>query len=171
MPELTPKERLQPSLLDRLSDNEPDRKSEAADRRVLGIHQLRESVRRDLAWLFNSTHLAASQNLDLFPEAAASTLNYGLPDLAGRTASGLATAKLEKLVLQAIWQFEPRLRRESVRVTVIRKEGDAYSHNAVVLSIDAELWAQPVPLRLLLRTDVDLESGEVLVTEASSGGG
>lgn len=166
MAELTPKERLQPSLLDRLSDDEPDRKSEGRDRRMLSAERLRESVRRDLAWLFNSTNLAAAQELSAYPEVEASTLNYGLPDLAGRTASTVHTPTLEKLVRTAIWRFEPRLKKESVRVRISR-DTSVYTHNAMVLFIEAELWAQPVPLRLLLRTDLDLETGEVAVSEVS----
>ena len=37
--------------------------------------------------------------------------------------------------------------------------------------IEADLWAQPAPVRLVLRTDLDLETGDVRVTEASSAGG
>lgn len=165
MPDLAPKERLQPSLLDRLTDDEPERQVESRDKRVLSLERLRAGVRRDLSWLFNTTHLASAQSLGAFPESAASTINYGLPDLAGRTASSIAGPALENLVRQAIWQFEPRLRKNSVQVR-IRRTPDGYSHNAVVMTIDAELWAQPVPVRLLLRTDIDLESGEVQVAEA-----
>jgi type VI secretion system protein ImpF len=34
--------------------------------------------------------------------------------------------------------------------------------------IEAELWAQPLPLRLFLRTDLDLETGEVQVSEVGA---
>src|SRR6478609_4678955 len=89
MAELAPKERLQPSLLDRLTDDEPERQVESRDKRVLSLDRLRAGVRRDLSWLFNTSHLASAQDLSAFPEAAASTINYGLPDLAGRTASSI----------------------------------------------------------------------------------
>jgi len=168
MPDLAPKERLQPSLLDRLTDDEPERQVESRDKRVLSLDRLMAGVRRDLSWLFNTSHLASAQDLSAFPEAAASTINYGLPDLAGRTASSIVGPMLENLVRRAIWQFEPRLRKNSVHVRIARTP-DGYSHNAVVMTIDAELWAQPTPVRLLLRTDLDLESGEVHVTEAGPG--
>jgi type VI secretion system protein ImpF len=167
--ELTTKERLQPSLLDRLSDNEPERKTEGRDKRVLSPQRLRESVRRDLAWLFNTTNLAAAQDLEDYPEVERSTVNFGLPDLAGRTASSVHAPTLEKLIRKAIWEFEPRLRKSSVRVRLI-EDRTSYSHNALVILIEAELWAQPLPLRLLLRTDLDLETGEVQVSEVSTGG-
>lgn len=168
MAELTPKERLQPSLLDRLTDNEPDRKVEGRDHRVLSPARLRESVRRDLSWLFNSINLAAVQDLESYPQVERSTLNYGLPDMSGQTSSSVHAPTLEKVLRRAIWEFEPRLLKESVRIKVLQNTG-SYSHNALVILIEAELWAQPIPLRLFLRTDLDLETGEVRVSEASAG--
>src|SRR5438105_3498426 len=106
MAELTPKERLQPSLLDRLTDDEPEKRQEARDKRILSPNKLRESVRRDLSWLFNTVNLAATDDLDDYPEVQRSTVNFGLPDLAGRTASSVDRAALERLLRRAIWDFE-----------------------------------------------------------------
>lgn len=167
MPELTPKERLQPSLLDRLTDDEPDKRQESRDKRVLSPTRLRESVRRDLTWLFNTVNLAATSNLEDYPEVERSTLNFGLPDLAGRTASTVDKAALERLLRRAIWDFEPRLTRNAVKVRLV-VDPDKMSHNAMCFSIEAELWAQPLPLRLFLRTELDLENGEVRVSEAGT---
>jgi type VI secretion system protein ImpF len=54
MVELFPKERLQPSLLDRLSDDEPYKKMESREKRVLSFQKLKLSVVRDLEWLLNA---------------------------------------------------------------------------------------------------------------------
>jgi type VI secretion system protein ImpF len=169
MAELMPKERLQPSLLDRLTDDEPDRATESRDSRVLSPARLRECVRRDLAWLFNTTHLAALQSLDEFPLVAHAVLNYGIPDLAGRTASGLGTTELERMIRQAILDFEPRLDRNSVSVRLVL-DRDGVSHNALSFDVEAELWAQPLPLHLFLRTAVDLEAGKVEVIDQGGKG-
>ena len=168
MAELTPKERLQPSLLDRLTDDEPDKKQESREKRVLSPSRLRESVRRDLSWLFNTVNLAATHDLEPYPEVERSTLNFGLPDLAGRTASSVDKTQLELLLRRAVWDFEPRLKKHAVRVKLI-VDTDRMNHNAMCFSIEAELWAQPIPLRLFLRTDLDLENGEVTVSESGSG--
>lgn len=164
MAELTPKERLQPSLLDRLSDDEPDKKQESRDQRVLSPQKLRECVRRDLSWLFNTTNLESLQALAEYPEVEHSTLNYGLPDMTGKTASSIHVPTLEKLLRKAIWEFEPRLVKDTVRVKLIVNR-EQFNHNAMCFTIEAELWAQPLPLRLFLRTDLDLETGEVEITE------
>jgi type VI secretion system protein ImpF len=166
MVELTPKERLQPSLLDRLTDDEPDKTQESRHRRVLSPNQLRESVRRDLSWLLNTTHLAAKQDLTAYPEVERSTLNYGVPDLSGKTSSTVDLPALEKAIRAAIWEFEPRLLRRSVRIKVVVDE-QQMSHNAMSFLIEAELWAQPLPLRLFLKTDLDLETGKIFVSETT----
>jgi type VI secretion system protein ImpF len=166
MAELTPKERLQPSLLDRLTDDEPEKRQESREKRVLSPSRLRESVRRDLSWLFNTVNLAATQDLEDYPEVERSTLNFGLPDLAGRTASSIDKLSIERLLRRAVWDFEPRLTRQAVRVKL---DTERMNHNAMCFQIEAELWAQPIPLRLFLRTDLDLETGEVAVAEVAVG--
>jgi type VI secretion system protein ImpF len=170
MADLTQKDRLQPSLLDRLTDNDPERKQESRDARVLSPTRLRDCVRRDLAWLLNTTHLKAMQDLDEHPNVARSVLNYGMPDLAGRTVSGVNTAALEQAIRKAIIDFEPRLVAKTLRVKLFVDEKQM-SHNTMAFDIEAELWAQPLPLRLFLRTSVDLESGTIDVADLGSKGG
>lgn len=166
MAELTHKELLQPSLLDRLTDEEPGKRQESRERRVMSSARLKESVRRDLAWLFNTTNLASVQSLDDAAHVAASVVNYGLPDLAGHTASSVEIPDMERRLLKAIWDFEPRLMRSSVRVRLTFDQ-KAMSHNAMSFLIEADLWAQPLPMRLFLRTEIDLENGNVEISEAS----
>jgi type VI secretion system protein ImpF len=169
MAELTKKERLQPSLLDRLTDDDPESRQESRDRRVLSPARLRECVRRDLTWLFNTTNLASVIDLDHLPEVARSTLNFGTPDLAGRTASSVNIPALEQILRRVIWDFEPRLIKNSVRVRVVADD-DKMNHNAMAFDIEAELWAQPLPLRLFFRTDIDLETGAVNVVDTGGQG-
>jgi type VI secretion system protein ImpF len=164
MAELTQKERLQPSLLDRLTDDNPEQDQESREKRVLSPARLRECVRRDLTWLLNTTHLAALQNLDEEPEVQRSVLNYGMPDLAGRTTSSVDVRALERLLMRVIGEFEPRLLKSSIKVRVVA-DSEKMNHNAMCFQIEAELWAQPLPLRLFLRTEIDLESGGVSVSE------
>jgi len=165
MAELTQGERLQPSLLDRLTDDDPTNPTESRDRRVLSVDQLRKSVLRDLEWLLNTDNMTSAADLDEFPEVKASVLNYGLPPLAGLTSSSIESNALEKILRQAIRDFEPRILPQSVKVRVVVDEQEM-GHNALTFAIDGELWAQPLPLHLYLRTEIDLESGHAAVSDA-----
>jgi type VI secretion system protein ImpF len=163
MAELTAQERLQPSLLDRLTDDDSGSQQEPRDKRVLSMRGLRRAVLRDLGWIFNSTGLGVLQDLEAYPHAGRSVINYGMPDLAGRTASGLDLGEVERRLRQAIWDFEPRILRDTVRVNVMAQHDSAGSPNHVVFEVHGELWGQPLPERLYLKTELDLEIGEIRV--------
>jgi type VI secretion system protein ImpF len=157
--ELTPRERLQPSLLDRLADDKPAEKVESREQRVLSFSRLRQSVIRDLEWLLNTGCLETAQNLDAYPDVKQSVLNYGMPDLTGTTISNADKTILERLIRQAILSFEPRILKHSLKV----RSKATGKHNTIVFEIEGELWAQPLPERLYLRTILDLELGSVEV--------
>jgi type VI secretion system protein ImpF len=162
MAELAARERLQPSLLDRLSDDEPDNSTESRERRVLSLRTLREGVLRDLAWLLNTTNLLSVLEHDNLPHVGNSVLNYGIPVMSGNAVSSLNVGKLERGIRQAIWDFEPRLIKNTVlvkaRMSVVEK-------NMLTFDIEADMWAQPYPERLYLKTDLDLERGAVILSE------
>lgn len=164
MAELASRERLQPSLLDRLSDDEPDNPAEARERRVMSLRTLREGVLRDLAWLLNTSSLLSVVDTEKLPHIASSVINYGVPDISGASVAGLNIAKLERGIRQAIWDFEPRLIRPTVSVRAV---GGGIDHNKLTFEIEADLWAQPYPERLYLKTEFDLERLSVVVTETN----
>ncbi len=169
MAELLSKDRLQPSLLDRLSDDDRQSARESREQRVLSMRGLRKAVLRDLGWLLNTTGLDALQALEGHPLAARSVLNFGLPDLAGKTASGLDRTELARRIRQAIWDFEPRIVRDSVRVVALAPGQARMSVNQVAFEIHGELWGQPLPERLYLKTELDLEVGEMRLFDMDAG--
>jgi type VI secretion system protein ImpF len=165
MAELAPRERLQPSLLDRLSDDEPNNTVEPRERRVLSLRTLRDGVLRDLAWLLNTTNLLSVTTTARLPQLANSVLNYGVPGLAGNAVANLDVGALERSIRQAIWDFEPRLVRNTVTVKALATS-DA-RENKLDFVIEADLWAQPYPERLYLKTELDLERGAVVISETN----
>jgi len=167
MAELAPRERLQPSLLDRLTDEEPGKEVEPRERRVLSLRTLREGVLRDLAWLLNTTNLLSVVDVAELPHLANSVLNYGVPAMSGHAVGSLNIAQLERGIRQAIWDFEPRLIRNSVSVKARMSDSEK---NTLTFDIEADLWAQPYPERLYLKTELDLERGAVLLSEMNGRG-
>lgn len=171
MADLPPlKDRLQPSLLDRLTDEQPDNRQEAPGQRVLNERDWRERILRDLRWLLNTTALESVQDLDGFddPETRRnhlkeSVVNFGIHELSGHSLSGVKLAELEDRMRQSILRFEPRILPHTLKVKAQATE--QFSHNALGFDIQGDLWMQPSPLRLYLRTELDLETGAVNVSE------
>lgn len=164
MAELTTTDRLQPSLLDRLTDDEPRARQESRDRRVMTMRALREAVLRDLSWLLNAGSRPLSDEVWNYPLVAQSVINYGLPDLAGLTSTSVSAERLEEMVLTAIRAFEPRVvgRTLGVRsVEASERDGQA----VISLEIEGDILPLPMPEALLVRTSLDLETGRCELTE------
>jgi type VI secretion system protein ImpF len=160
----TPEEQLQPALLDRLTDEEPDKKLEPRRERVMSKRRMRDAVLRDLAWLFNTTRLDPDMDPVTLPYARRSVINYGLPALSGQTASSIELTDLERAIRQAILDFEPRILPTSLHVRTL-ETGRFEHHNVIGVEISGQLWAQPIPIDLLVRTEIDLETGQVEVAD------
>ena len=172
MPEFHSRDRLQPSLLDRLTDHQPLDRHESVEARVLSRQQLRAAVLRDLSWLFNairpepepaSTRLTQLELWAGCPHARRSVLNFGMPAFAGSTRSSLDKVAMETAVKQAIATFEPRIDAKSLSVTI--QIDPKNHHNTLQLTILGSMWAQPVPLELLLAAEVDLETGNTTMRD------
>lgn len=158
-------DRLQPALLDRLTDEEPDRKLEPREQRALSKARLRQAVLRDLAWLFNTVKLESSVDLSQTPYVRRSVINFGLTALSGKTASTMDAVALTSAIKQAILDFEPRIVPGTLAVRTVIDAGQLDHHNIIGVEIQGHLWAQPIPLELLVRTEIDLETGRVEIAD------
>jgi type VI secretion system protein ImpF len=126
-------------------------------------------VLRDLAWLLNTTHLASTEDLKTYPAVDRSVLNYGVGELSGQLISSMDISQMERALRQAILDFEPRILPRSLRIRAL-KEPAQESHNRLIFEIEGQFWAVPAPSHLLLRTEIDLDEGEVILTDAFSQG-
>jgi type VI secretion system protein ImpF len=135
---------------------------EPAERRLMNMRRLRESVFRDLRWLLNTASLDTTEELERYPGVARSVLNFGMPALAGKTMSSVDPRRTADRMAQAIRCFEPRLGK--VKVTP-EKRALGGREFALEFKIEAELWGQPAPQHLLMNTRIDLDSGHVSVGE------
>jgi type VI secretion system protein ImpF len=157
--ELLPSERLQPCLLDRLTDEKPETRREGREQRVISLRKYRAAVLRDVSWLLNAKSLSSVEDVSGFAEVERSVLNYGTPDLSGMTASGLEPEEVVVLLRKAIQDFEPRILANTLSVTPIAPS-ERFQGNVLSFEIQADLWAQPAHEALLIRTDLDLETGD-----------
>ncbi|GJH27473.1 type VI secretion system baseplate subunit TssE [Caballeronia novacaledonica] len=158
-------DRLQPTLLDRLIDDDPTSRTDPAGERFLSHRGLRAAVLRDVSWLFNTTNLGSEIDEEQFAHAFASVLNYGLPCLSGRFASTVDPVVLEQAIRIAIERFEPRIDPSTLEIEPVLDRSVLDMHNQIALVIRGLLWAQPVPLEFALRTQIDLEEGGITVLE------
>lgn len=98
------------SLIDRLTVSpEPWPETRSAS-----MAMYRKSLKRDLEWLLN-TRQPVIPGLDSYPAAAASVLNFGLPDLRNFDGSkGREQNVLTMALERCIRTFEPRIKNPRV---------------------------------------------------------
>jgi type VI secretion system protein ImpF len=159
MADRTISERLQPALLDRLTDLSPNSQSEARDDRVIDINRLRDIIRRDLSWLLNTNNLDTQIDPARYPHVTNSVLNYGVREVAGDFSTAERAQRIHKSIQTAIERFEPRIRAGTTEI--IERPGKDGRRGTIVFDIAAEMWAQPYPIELYLRSEVDISTGEL----------
>ena len=123
---------------------------------------------RDLTALLNANSPPAFEGLDEYPLVARSVVNYGMPELAGVTASTVAPAELERIVREAIRAFEPRVIPATLSVRAV-EAADEGAGNVIRLEIRGEVYAEPVPEALYVKTEIDLESGQCRLRDEAGG--
>lgn len=156
---LNVRDKLQPSLLDRLMDNEPGKSQESANQRLISHTTLRRHVLRDLQWLFNTINNEAQHDLVPFNQVRRSVLNFGVAPLAGQRMSDIEWHDIQRKLTEAIINFEPRILPQGLQVRCISDTRSLNLHNVLSIEIKGRLWCVPYPLEFLFRTDVDLENG------------
>ena len=178
MAEASARDRLYPSLLDRLVDDDPGCAIEPRENRSTTLLRLRDNLLRDLNWLFNATQPDGDLCVDEL--LAGTVLNYGLPALAGRPASHYDLAAVARMLREVIVRFEPRILARSLTVraerggigtetgTAAGAGAGADSRNVLAFRIEGQLWSQPMPLEIFMRTEIDLESGLTQVVESKN---
>jgi type VI secretion system protein ImpF len=150
------------SVFDRLIDHEPRNSKEAPLTRGQSVHQLKESVRRDLEWLLN-TRLVAVPPDDKLREVKRSVYMYGLPDFTAYSLSNPDDQnRLVRHLQSAIKTFDPRL----AKVRIVPLEVAGANTRILRFRIDALLLMDPAPERISFDTTLQLTSGEYEVSDA-----
>ena len=150
-----------PTLLDRLCDDAPGESIEAPEAYASSRSQMRQIVQRDLALLLNTTDQSDLIDRKRHASAAKSTVNYGVPALAGGHLSEKKWIDIETVIRSAIKNFEPRLMSETLIVRPLRKGQESANYNVLTFEISGHIHMQPYPVEFTVQSTVDLESSRI----------
>jgi type VI secretion system protein ImpF len=146
------------SVLDRLVDQEPERKLEPPLTRAQSLRELKAALRRDLEWLLNTRRTIEESPASL-KELAHSLYTYGLPDISSlylRSPNDQQT--LLEAIKTAIDFFEPRVL--NVKVTLEPAAGDT---RIIHFGIEGLLRMDPAPEHVFFDTVLEPMSGQYQV--------
>ena len=146
------------SVLDRLIDEEPDRKQEPPLSRAQSLRELRAGLRRDLEWLFN-TRRTIEEPVESMRELERSVYNYGVQDISSLYLQSARDQDfLSKSIRAAISFFEPRL--QAIKVTI---EPSTDVVRGIHFRIEGLLRMDPAPEPVFFDTVLEPSSGEYKV--------
>ena len=153
------------SLLDRLTDRSSREASEATiERGELPETDIEAAIQRDLGWLLNTTSLAATTDLSRWPNVRRSVLNYGVSVFTGRLLGNADVPQIESALKKAIALYEPRLRKESIRVQAVA-EKDSFDQRAIRIRIEGEYSDHDETDALVIHLTIDTETGRLQIEE------
>ena len=150
-----------PTLFDRLCDDAPGERSESPAAYTASRARLREIVLRDLALLLNTTDHSEVVDAQLYPQAARSCLNYGVPPLAGGYLSEKKWVDIERMIRTAIERYEPRLMPETLMVRPVLKDKASSHYNVLTFEISGHIRMSPYPIEFTVQSAVDLENSRI----------
>ncbi|SPB15127.1 type VI secretion system lysozyme-like protein [Caballeronia novacaledonica] len=158
--------RIMPTLLDRLRDDEPRRQSESPDEYAVSKQQMRSIIQRDLTYLLNATNIQDRIDSERYPQAAESTVNFGVPPLTGESVASLQWPNIEQRLRRVIERFEPRLRPDSLTIRALDAEKAAAHRNVLSFEVRGEIQMDPYPLEFMVQSSLDLETSQINITGA-----
>lgn len=123
---------------------------------------LRATIRRELAWLLNTTNIESLVDLEPYPQVKSSVLNFGLSDLAGKALDRRALLHRAREIRKAIRTFEPRLDEKGLSVDAADDVGRAHKV-AFIIQGDITAAARAMPVKF--RTELDTETAAIDVLE------
>jgi type VI secretion system protein ImpF len=160
MPKTDNEIRITPSVFDRLLGYDQDDTPDPSISRTKGMRLLKQAVKRDLEWLFNTRQVVEGLSPDL-KELNSSLAAYGLPDLSSvNIKSPPDQRRLRAALENAINVFEPRL--EGVVVTL---EPIGEGEQVMRFRISARLKIEPTPEPVTFDTTMQLSSGKCVLQE------
>jgi type VI secretion system protein ImpF len=148
---------VRPSLLDRLLDSSSGRPGAY----YFSMHELRDSVQRDLQNLLNTRVRFVSPDKRL-QDIQDTIVNYGLPDLTSQQlTSEQGKQEFAAWIERSIKRYEPRFK--SVEVTALSRSDDS---DGVTFRVDAVLYADPAPEDVSFDSVIDPLTQTISLSEA-----
>ena len=150
---------VQPSLLDRLTDEAPQVPVDPPTTRDASVRAYRAAVQRDLGWLLN-TRRSIVEVPPEYRELRRSVHEFGLPDTTAiPVGSKRGRQELVSMMQDALERFEPRLAGPQVRIGDVAQVSAPQVH----FSVEATLRMDPSPEAVTFDAVLEVARGDYAV--------
>jgi len=165
-PDIRHRQAYLPSLIDRLLDDAPQRKSERPDAYAPDAERMRRIIERDLSLLLNTISLDDELDTTRHAAVAKSVVNYGIAPLSGSYLTNRSWEAIAKMVRDAIAHFEPRLNPDSLHISPLHNT-NPIRYNQLIFEIKGLMYWSPYPLEFRIQSAFDIEMNQVTLDRNS----
>lgn len=152
-------ERLQPSILDRLTDLNPESKLDKRNDSFLSSQRMRDIVIRDLTLLLNTQSDDNKIDRARYPLVSESVLFYGISGTSGSFSQSERARGVAAALEDALERYEPRIIKNTISVEL---SSDEELDNTVLdFNIYFNMWTESGPVQLNLKPQIDLKTGHL----------
>ncbi len=116
---------------------------------------------RDLTFLLNATNLDRNIDRARFAYAGSSSLNYGVPSLAGVFAASRGWPEIEHVIRRAIVEFEPRLMPNTLEIIPMQDESELGNYNVIIFEVSGLIRTPTYPLEFRAHSVISIETGKI----------
>lgn len=142
----------EPSLLEKLFDDEPRAVAATGTFKSISLDQYKESVAHDLEGLLNSRAAFSEDGLKQYPNCQKSLVTYGLRDFSTMSlANAYDRATICRALEQAIACHEPRLHNVRVALESSSRSSVGGLHFAIHALLDLHPAREPISFDALLQ--------------------
>lgn len=151
-----------PSVLDRLLDDKPKDQVEANVLLSYDLHRFKQSVARDLEALLNSRCIDLEDEIEAYPQARSSMINFGIIDLSSLSLLDPSDRSLLRDKIRiTLERHEPRLTR--IRVNLDAPKGN---ERMLRFRVDAVLKVHPNKPPITFDATLQLSSNSYQIRES-----
>lgn len=157
---------VQPSLIDRLTDEDPRTQAEPRSTYAESLRRFKAAVQRDLEWLLNTRRTPEIPSEDL-TELNKSVYVYGVSDITSLSRDSMsARRRLLRQIEETLLQFEPRM--TDVRISLVDVDSEN-RRRELRFVVEATLQLDPTPEQVMFDTVLQFASGQYDIDAAGTG--
>jgi type VI secretion system protein ImpF len=130
---------------------------------------VKRKILRNLEWLLNTRSTIYKEDLSDYPHVKDSVMAYGVKEYMNKGDSDKSIENLANEIKAAVLKYEPRIERKTLDVEALNQnENYEYiKYNRIVFLIQGFLQTVNKSEKLLIQTEIDLETGRCSITEKS----
>jgi type VI secretion system lysozyme-like protein len=149
--------RYKPYVLKRLTDLNPDEKTEVFSSTV-SLSEVKEDIYENITMIFNSSSHPSLKELKSYGEVESSVLGYGVTDYCGSITSKADRDRLRFHIVKQLEDFEPRLDPSTVKVDLVN-DGGNFTTN-MEFNISGRVTVGELSEEILFVSKLNVETGK-----------